>query len=143
METTVVTSDFNTVQSIVIVDDNDTDIFIHQQVLKVCGYHNKIHTYTKAKDALAFLQECKGSAIPDILFLDIYMKEMDGFKFLEEYEKLPEEILKKCKVVALSTSNDQRFVNAILQTEYVSHYLVKPLLEEKFLELLSLINKSI
>ena len=59
------------------------------------------------------------------------MPMMDGFGFLDEFAKLPEEITKKCKIVMLSTSESFKGeTNRANKNRYVYKFLNKPLTEQ-------------
>jgi hypothetical protein len=56
---------------------------------------------------------------------------MDGFGFLEEYEKLPEVIRKKSIIMMLSSSLNQEDHEKAERSKYVDRFLIKPLNREK------------
>jgi len=57
------------------------------------------------------------------------MPEMDGFQFLEEFEKLQVSIQQKCKVIMLSTSDSFKDLNRANKSKFVKKFLNKPLTE--------------
>lgn len=72
------------------------------------------------KDALAAIER----DLPDLLFLDVQMPEMDGFEVLE---RLPRERL---PVVVFTTAYDQHAVRAF--EAHALDYLLKPFKPERF-----------
>ena len=62
-----------------------------------------------------------------VIFLDIMMPQMDGFQFLEAFEKLPEDQRMQMKVVMLSTSESFKDLNRANKNPYVRKFLNKPL----------------
>ena len=67
---------------------------------------------------------------PDLIFVDINMPKMDGWEFLDEYQKLPDFQKGKIIIVMLTTSinpDDQRRAESI---PLVSGYKHKPLTVE-------------
>ena len=55
------------------------------------------------------------------------MPQMDGFQFLEAFEKLPEDQRMQMKVVMLSTSESFKDLNRANKNPYVRKFLNKPL----------------
>ena len=91
---------------ILLVDDDYATNYIHTKVIEKADIVEKIVTVTDGFDALDYLKENNSEEYmsPDIIFLDINMPGMDGWEFLNKYNKLEE--VKKAKVVLvmLSTS---------------------------------------
>jgi CheY-like chemotaxis protein len=61
------------------------------------------------------------------------MPVMDGFGFLEEFEKLDEQVRNHCHVVVLSSSISAEDINRASTNPYVTRYVNKPL-SEKYLD---------
>ncbi|GAL82882.1 MAG: response regulator [Sporocytophaga sp.] len=120
------------VNSVMLVDDNDTDNFIHKRVIELTGFAKNIIVKNSGKSALEFLESNKSNldALPDLIFLDINMPIVDGFVFLFEYENFPDPVKDKCKIVILSSSDSKRDIDRIVDNEYVINFITKPLSEE-------------
>ena len=85
---------------VLLVDDEEIDLFINRKLLTMHGICENIHSETSAKGALEFLRH--SPMIPDLILLDLKMPDMDGLAFLNEFERLPARITDHCKVVLLS-----------------------------------------
>jgi CheY-like chemotaxis protein len=75
-------------------------------------------------------------AFPDIIFLDIDMPLMDGFAFLDEFDKMKEETKKHCKIIMLTSSINPYDINKSKKYDYVKKYIRKPLSEDNIKNLL-------
>ncbi len=96
------------VNCIMLVDDNPDDNFIHERIIKKNNAANIVIIKESAKEALEFLCNKKfhPDQHPDLIFLDINMPGMNGWEFVEEYEKLDKEMQGKLIVVMLTTSDN-------------------------------------
>jgi CheY-like chemotaxis protein len=112
-----------------LVDDNELDNFINKKLIESENFAGKILIHASAQSALEELKRSSSdvNSLPDVIFLDIMMPHMDGFGFLEEFNKLPAEAKKKSKVVMLSTSESFKDLNKANQDKNVYKFLNKPL----------------
>lgn len=90
--------------NILLIDDDDDSNFIHERLLQQAACAETINAVKDGREALDFLQlKSDGQQIfPSIIFLDIKMPHMDGWEFLNEYQKL-NEIWKSKTVVIIFT----------------------------------------
>ena len=120
------------ISTVMLVDDNDTDNFIHKRVIELTKFSKNIIVKNSGKSALEYLDSNKNNIelLPDIIFLDINMPIVDGFVFLFEYENFPEDLKNKCKIVILSSSDSKRDIDRIVDNEYVINFITKPLSDD-------------
>lgn len=62
-----------------------------------------------------------------IILLDIQMPVMNGFEFLNAYDKLNDEFKKVIQIYVLSSTLDQEEIKKINENNYVRGFLNKPL----------------
>ncbi len=116
-----------------LIDDNEIDNLINQKMIEAADIAEHIYTHTGAKSAIEFLRnmeqlkEFAVSVLPEVIFLDIDMPLMDGFQFLDEFQKLSTETKSLCKIVMLTSSINPQDVDKSKQYPYVKRYLNKPL----------------
>jgi CheY-like chemotaxis protein len=105
-----------------IVDDSEADQFICQHMIKAFDPSFEILTAFDGEQAIEVLK--KSDAQPDIIFLDINMPNMNGFEFLEEYQK---QNLCGNIIVMLSSSSLIEDRKRLEKYDYVYDYKTKPL----------------
>lgn len=115
-----------------LIDDNEIDNLINQKMIEAAAISEKIYTHTSAKSGLEFLRnmeklEMAENILPDIIFLDIDMPLMDGFQFMDEFEKMGTLVKKKCKVVMLTSSINPQDYNRSKKYPSIKLFLNKPL----------------
>jgi len=123
--------------TVMLVDDNDTDNFISKRIIEITKFSDNVIVKNSGKSALDYLIENKESpeAIPDIIFLDINMPIVDGFVFLYEYEKFSNSVKDKCRVIILSSSDNKRDIDKIVNNDFVIKFVTKPLTEKTLEEI--------
>jgi CheY-like chemotaxis protein len=127
-------------RTVMLIDDNEIDNLINQKMIEAAAITENIYTHTGAKSAIEFLKnmerlEVADKVLPDVIFLDIDMPLMDGFQFLDEFEKLSTVAKKKCKIVMLTSSINPQDFNRSKKYTNVKLYLNKPLSHESILNL--------
>lgn len=112
-----------------LIDDNELDNFVNKKLLENEHFAEHVLVQSSGNNALDYLKSHANNAaeIPEIIFLDIMMPDLDGFGFLIEFEKLNDEIKNKSKVIMLSTSESFKDLNRANRNKYVYKFLNKPL----------------
>ena len=116
---------------VMLVDDNDTDNFISKRIIEITKFADRVEVKNSGKSALDYLRENqeKPEDLPNLIFLDINMPIVDGFVFLYEFEKFNDVIKDKCKVIILSSSDNKRDIDKIVNNNHVIKFITKPLTE--------------
>jgi CheY-like chemotaxis protein len=123
-------------QAIMLIDDNEIDNLINQKMIEASGISEHIFVHSGAKSAIEFLKNMEklfkagAGFLPDIIFLDIDMPLMDGFQFLDEYEKMSEELKQHAQIVMLTSSLNPADMQKAKKNQYITKFLNKPLSSE-------------
>ncbi|MDG1160075.1 MAG: response regulator [Flavobacteriales bacterium] len=90
------------VKSVLLIDDNPSCNFIMNEFIKLADPNIQVYEADSVEDALGIL--AKLDSCPDVIYVDVNMPVMNGFDFIEYFEK--EYTLKNpnCKIFMLSSS---------------------------------------
>lgn len=131
-------------EGILLIDDDETNNFLNQRFFKRVGITARVKVISKAQEAFNYLynitQEDFDAADPeyirpDLILLDVNMPVMDGFEFLDLYQKLNEDFRNEVVLSLLSTSTHPADMKKA--KEHGLEFLTKPLTPEKFFPLVS------
>ncbi|MFM9075200.1 MAG: response regulator [Bacteroidota bacterium] len=94
---------------VMLVDDSEIDNLINQKMIESADLADIIFTHSGARSAIEYLRNVEkvadpAAVLPDVLFLDIDMPLMDGFQFLDEFEKLNPTTKDGIRIVMLTSS---------------------------------------
>ncbi|HEY5826504.1 MAG TPA: response regulator [Cyclobacteriaceae bacterium] len=111
-----------------VVDDNEIDQLVTRQLLKVKLGVTEINRANNGAEALEWLKGYNPEANSGlIILLDIKMPELDGFGFLEAFEKLDEKLKRITKIIMVSSTLDPVDTERAGQHKQVEKLLTKPL----------------
>ncbi len=130
-------TDEKPIDLVMLVDDNDTDNFISKRIIEITKFAKEVEIKNSGKSALEYLEQNKDNEdkLPNIIFLDINMPIVDGFVFLYEFEKFDQILKDKCKVIILSSSDNKRDIDKIVNNNHVVKFITKPLTESALEEI--------
>jgi CheY-like chemotaxis protein len=121
---------------ILLVEDDSITNFLNTLIIQKLQITKTIVVKENGLEALEYLRE---NPCPDLILLDLNMPIMNGFEFLEVFQK--EEFLnkQKTKVVILSSSENPH--DKVIIDSYGLFVLHKPLTQEKMLNTVDAIIK--
>jgi len=131
--------------SILVVDDNESDRMLAQFAIEDAGVTKKIFFSNDGEDALNFMKEYdlykkkEGDLYPpNVVLLDINMPKMNGFEFLDQYEKLnADERYQSLIVLMLTSSHSDEDKARAEKYDAVKGFITKPITEERIAEIVA------
>lgn len=125
-------------KSILLVDDDNIFNFLNTKLLESSGIVSEIHAAVDGQQALDLLNNyyTGSSSLPDVILLDLNMPVMDGFGFLEAFQKLKLPKKENVTIIIVTSSEDPKDIARAKQMG-ITHYLTKPLSRETLLRVLN------
>jgi CheY-like chemotaxis protein len=117
-----------------IIDDSEVNNYYTEDLLKEYGFTNSVEVFLNAQDALKALLTLLDNErkLPDVIFLDVRMPEMDGFEFIDELEQQLNDKEFPSKVFVLTSSKHRRDVESFEKQLIACEFMNKPLEREDF-----------
>ena len=110
-----------------IIDDDDISKYLMKRNLKELSV-TKIVDFPDSVQALKLLEANMnlGEELPDIIFLDLHMPILNGFQFMEEFEKITKSTSKNIQVAMLTSSINAEDMKRAESYPSISDYFIKP-----------------
>ena len=122
-----------------IIDDDPMTSFYIKRLAELGELASIITIFDQARGAADYLLHHKKSAehLPDYILLDIYMPELDGWGFLNQFAEIKDSLVKKIEICIITSSNhlaDRERADAL---SFVKSYVQKPLTLEALRQIIS------
>lgn len=112
-----------------LVDDAEISNFIMKKLIIKAGIDASIYDYTNPRLAL----EALDTVVPDLIFLDINMPDIDGWNFLQVMADQKQHY----PVLMLTSSTSEMDKQRSLAYSNVKAFLIKPLLPQHIGEIIA------
>lgn len=116
-----------------VIDDDRIYHFLLKNLFKQNGITINATFFNNGQEAMEAIKLTKNSEedMPDLILLDVNMPIMNGWQFLEEYNKIKDSLIKTSTVYMISSSNDEVDINkAKSYGDIVKDYFLKPICKE-------------
>lgn len=119
-------------QTILLIDDDSISNFITEKLILRENFAQQVISFLSGEAALSYLknQQQQHLPAPDIIFLDLNMPEMDGWEFMNEFKKFPENFTESSRVFMLSSAVDSKDIVQARNMEEIEDFISKPLTKE-------------
>lgn len=125
------------IKEVLFIDDDEINNFILKEIFE-SQYNLKVTFFTEAAKALEYLEELvekKSEHLPDIIFLDIKMPEMDGFDFMDAFKEKGYSETFAVPIFMLTSSVNHRDISRAGTYKHIKELITKPLTFDKLEEL--------
>jgi CheY-like chemotaxis protein len=111
-----------------VIDDSYIDRLVSGMLIKRTFEVTEVHEVSGGRQALDWIN-ARGKKLsgPLLILLDIMMPQMNGFEFLEQFDKLDEQVKANTVIVMLSSTLDHEDIQRAKKHPYVKKLLSKPL----------------
>ncbi|KIO78640.1 hypothetical protein TH53_02540 [Pedobacter lusitanus] len=125
-------------KKVYLIDDDDIFVFLTKKTMLKVSENVEVEVFSDGLQAITHLKEIqdKKELLPDIIFLDLNMPVMDGWEFLAEYQEIYSSFVKKNELYIVSSSISPHEMERSKNISEVCEFIIKPLVKEKFLEIL-------
>ena len=113
--------------NIILIDDSAFDLFIYEKLLFKSGLVESVKTFNSAREALNYILKENNELPQTVILLDLQMPDMNGFEFVEEFTRVPENLKNKIRIFMLSSTIDTRDIDKAKASPDIIDLLPKPL----------------
>jgi CheY-like chemotaxis protein len=112
----------------IVIDDSKLDCFIAEKVIQNSGRSESVKSFMVATDALSHIKQTSADNKKTVVLIDIQMPVMNGFEFIEAFEReFPETNRGNYVLTLLSSSINETDIIRAKGFKSVHKFLNKPL----------------
>ena len=125
-------------KKVYLIDDDDIYVFLTKKTILKVRQDVDVEVFSDGLQAITHLKSIQNQPelLPDVIFLDLNMPVMDGWGFLKEYQELAPAFARKNELYIVSSSISPHEMERSKSIPVVSEFIIKPLVKEKFLEII-------
>jgi CheY-like chemotaxis protein len=129
-------------KNVLLVDDDDVTLMICKLRLKKSQFCEDVYTADNGEEAIQFFRDQVNlppseRTIPELIFLDINMPILNGWDFLEEFDRSFSPMFPHIKIKILSSSVDPKDQEKAAKHPLIMGFITKPLTDDNLKELLN------
>ncbi len=119
-------------QNVLLVEDDPITIMVCERIITMIDFAHHIKSLANGEDAINHIKTLitTDQDIPEIIFLDINMPIMNGWEFLENFEKIKDDMRSVPRIFILSSTVDPEDFKKAQAYSAVESFISKPLTKE-------------
>ena len=121
--------------NLLVIDDDDINIFIIKKIVEKTGFAVNMTAKTNGQLAIEYLEEIANDLekSPHLILVDINMPVLNGWEFIEAYEKM--NVKKAVDMYMLSSSVYENDIEKAKTYNVVKGFISKPLSIDRLVDL--------
>lgn len=126
--------------NLLVIDDDEINIFITKKIIEKTMFDVNMVSKGNGKLAIEYISSIADNKIefPQLILIDINMPVLNGWDFIEAYEKL--NITPEVEIYILSSSVYENDIEKAKTYKSVKGFISKPLSLERLSELLTIVR---
>ena len=116
-------------KKLICVDDSQLDHYILKRILHKYKLAYEVNCTADGEEVIRYLKQHKRNKniLPDVILLDLYMPQFDGWTFLEKVQELYQQLSKPIKIYILSASINPKDIDRAKNFPVVRSFVFKPI----------------
>ncbi len=131
------------IERLLLIDDDELNNYIVSSILEDTQLVDNFNFKTDGESALQYLHLCQATQqFPNLILVDLKMPIMDGFEFIEQYEKKFIEVSPNTQLMVLTSSIRETEKQKALNFKSVTNFVNKPLNDERLKYVIECYHKN-
>jgi len=128
-------------KQVYLIDDDEVFVFLTKKLIEKTHQDVTLSVFINGQDAIEQLEKISGNPelLPDMILLDLNMPVMDGWEFLKAYEQIQFACPNNIHLYIVTSSISPYEVERAKQIPAVKEFIVKPMVKEKFVDLIAVL----
>ena len=129
------------VQSILLIDDDDINNFLSKELITLYWPSAEVSAIMYVEEAIKYLIEKINSQhpLPDVILVDLNMPILNGWDFVEAFEKLNPDLTKNTRIFIYSSSVYYKDIDKSKQYTSVKKFYSKPITQQQVIEMMQMV----
>lgn len=121
-------------KKLTLIEDDDVIVYLTQKLIRESNEVELLNVLKNGRKALDYFIENSASPdlLPDLIFLDLSMPILDGWQFLEEFDRIRSTIKKPIQLYITTSSISPKDLTKAEDYSFISDFVIKPISLENF-----------